>query len=115
MIYDSFDKKWFGELEKKMFNFALVGPILLSRKNLQKQFSFVYAQVLKNELTPLHVDYHTTLVLVAVFYFMLITLWQAPQTYFGTHSNQLPSLSGVHGFNKIFSVVLILMDEFTLM
>ena len=55
-----------------MCNFAFVGPILHSRKNLQKQFSFVYAQVLKNELTPLHVDYHTTLVLVAVFYFMLI-------------------------------------------
>ena len=23
---------------------------------------------------------------------------QGPQTYFGTHGNQLPSLSGVHGF-----------------
>ena len=29
---------------------------------------------------------------------MFLMLWWGPQTYFSTHGNQLPSLSGVHNF-----------------
>ena len=29
---------------------------------------------------------------------VVIRVGQGPQTFFGTHGNQLPSLSGVHGF-----------------
>ena len=32
---------------------------------------------------------------------------QGPQTFFGTHGNQLPTLSGVHGFKDLISRELI--------
>ena len=39
---------------------------------------------------------------------MHIWVGQGPQTFFGTHSNQLPSLSGVHGFKDfLYSVYLV--------
>ena len=46
----------------KTSNLALVGHNLNSRKNLQKQISFIYAQVPRNEPAPPHVDYHPTLI-----------------------------------------------------
>ena len=57
-------KNLFWELKKYIFfkitlyqeksNLALVGQNLHSRKNLQKQISFIHAQVPRNELAPLN-------------------------------------------------------------
>ena len=50
-----------GTLWFKKSNLTLVGHNLNSSKNLQKQISFIYAQVPRNEPAPPHVDYHPTL------------------------------------------------------